>query len=287
VFDFRYHAVSLVAVFMALAIGLLLGVAIGDAGLVSSAERRVRDSLDKDIDAARADANELRSRLALRTRFENELYPQLVAGRLAGATVGLVFLGRSSDRVNRLVRDAVLPAGGRMVMVGVVREPLDRDGLASRARGTRYGALDSDPDLIEPFGVRLGIQVTQGGRLLTRVRSRLWSSFNGTLAPLSAVVVARDPSMLEGEERSAAEALERGLARGLRARDVPVVGVETTNAKPSQIPWYSDRELSSVDNLDDIAGRTSLVFTLAGAQGSYGVKATAQALLPQLVTREP
>jgi len=38
-FDFRYHALSLVSVFLALVLGLLLGVAIGDRGLVSSAER--------------------------------------------------------------------------------------------------------------------------------------------------------------------------------------------------------------------------------------------------------
>jgi hypothetical protein len=38
--NFRYHALSLVAVFLSLVIGLLLGVAIGDKGLVSSGARR-------------------------------------------------------------------------------------------------------------------------------------------------------------------------------------------------------------------------------------------------------
>ena len=36
--DFRYHALSLVAVFLALAIGIVLGVTIGDS-LLSDAER--------------------------------------------------------------------------------------------------------------------------------------------------------------------------------------------------------------------------------------------------------
>ena len=44
VFDFRYHALSLVAVFVALVLGLLLGVAIGDKGLVSSAENNMQAS---------------------------------------------------------------------------------------------------------------------------------------------------------------------------------------------------------------------------------------------------
>ena len=52
--------------------------------------------------------------------------------------------------------------------------------------------------------------------------------------------------------------------RGLRAHDVPVVGVEATDAEPSQVEWYNDHGLSSVDDLDDPIGRAALVFALAG-----------------------
>jgi hypothetical protein len=41
--------------------------------------------------------------------------------------------------------------------------------------------------------------------------------------------------------------------------------------------------MASVDDLDDIAGRMALVFTLAGADGAYGVKSTRDALLPRVV----
>jgi len=36
-FDYRYHALSLAAVLLALAVGLVIGIAIGDSSLVSSA----------------------------------------------------------------------------------------------------------------------------------------------------------------------------------------------------------------------------------------------------------
>ena len=48
-FDFRYHALSLVAVFMALVIGILLGIAIGDKGLISSARTDIEKSLRSDL----------------------------------------------------------------------------------------------------------------------------------------------------------------------------------------------------------------------------------------------
>jgi Copper transport outer membrane protein, MctB len=56
VFDFRYHALSLVSVFLALVLGLLLGVAIGDKGLVSSAEHDVRASLRGDVRKAQRES---------------------------------------------------------------------------------------------------------------------------------------------------------------------------------------------------------------------------------------
>ena len=61
--NFRYHALSLVAVFLALAIGLLLGVAIGDKGLVSSAEHDVRASLRDDVRDAQAERDDARAQL--------------------------------------------------------------------------------------------------------------------------------------------------------------------------------------------------------------------------------
>ena len=59
-----------------------------------------------------------------------------------------------------------------------------------------------------------------------------------------------------------------------------VVGVESTDTSPSQIRWFRDRRVASVDDLDQVAGRAALVFALGGATGAWGVKDSAQALLP-------
>ena len=54
-FDFRYHALSLVAVFLALGIGIVLGATLGDS-VVSEANKDVRSSLRGDVIDARNDA---------------------------------------------------------------------------------------------------------------------------------------------------------------------------------------------------------------------------------------
>ena len=97
----------------------------------------------------------------------------------------------------------------------------------------------------------------------------------------------RDPASLEGEAADRRDALEEGLVRGLREAGARTAGAETRETDPSQVPWYQDRDLSTVDNVDDTAGQAALVFVLAGAEGDYGVKDTADALLPNVAGGAP
>jgi len=273
--NFRYHALSLVAVFLSLAIGLLLGVAIGDKGLVSSAEQDVRASLRGDVRDAQAERDDARAQLQARQQFERDAYPALVGGRLAGLRIALIELGGSSDRMWNLTKDALQGSGATLASVSVIGEPLQLDELAAAARGTRYEQLIEQPDLLHPFATRVGIQFTHGGRLLRLVRRALLQQGSGTLSGADGVVVVRNTPELDGDDAETVDTFEDGLMRGLRAHDVPVVGVETTDTETSQVDWFKDHELSSVDDLDDPIGRAALVFALAGQRGSFGVKATA------------
>lgn len=273
--NFRYHALSLVAVFLSLVIGLLLGVAIGDKGLVSSAEKDVRASLRDDVREAQGQRDDARAQLQERQQFEADAYPALVGGRLAGRRIALIELGGPSDRMWNLTKEALQGSGARLASVSVIREPLQLDELAAAARGTRYEQLAQDPDLLHPFATRLGLQFTHGGRLLRLVRRDLLQQGSGALNGADGVVIVRNTPQLDGADADAVETFEDGLVRGLRAQDLPVVGVETTDAESSQIEWFKDHELSSVDDLDDPIGRAAVVFALSGERGSFGVKATA------------
>jgi hypothetical protein len=285
VFDFRYHALSLVAVFLALAVGLLLGVAIGDSGLVSSAKQDIEDSLRGDVKASRAEAADLRAQLAQHDDYERQTFPDLVAGRLAGDQIGLVFLGDSDEQITDEVRDALEPAGATLRWVGALREPPDVEQLADRAEGSPYAAMSIDPTLLSPFAHRIGVQLIQGGKLVMQERPALMQSISGELGVLDGIVVVRDPDRPEesDDQKGTTETLEDGIVSGMNRTDVPVVGVEELDTDPSQISWYRDRGLASVDSVDQLSGRAALVFTLAGADGAYGLKSSAEALLPRVV----
>jgi hypothetical protein len=275
-FDFRYHALSLVSVFMALMIGLLLGVAIGDQGLVSSAERNVRDSLRGDVRKANARSAKLARELRDRAAFEDALYPLLVENRLAGRRIGLVGLGDLPDSTIQQVRQALEGSGGRLGGVAVIAEP-PPEGAASATKGAGKPPVPAD---YTRLGRDLGAALVKGGRAVRQYRSVL-TSFSGRLDALDGVIVFHAPRTTQGDDATRTEAFESGLLEGLQAGDrARVAGVEESSTDPSQVSWFKDHRLSSVDNIDSLAGKAALVFVLLGANGAYGQKDSAQALLP-------
>jgi Copper transport outer membrane protein, MctB len=289
-FDYRYHALSLAAVLLALAVGVLIGVAIGDSNLVSSAKNGIVHDLNSEVSGARAQVEQLQDKLSDEEAFANGLYPLAVHDLLSQRSIGLVFLGDSSDRVNRLVRSSVTQAGGNVAIVIAVREPLNLQSIGRQAAGTHYANLEGDTALIERFGELVGRQLVSGGalvdqELLSRVRGGLLSAFDGQLSRLDGLVVVRaDPTDMNPEQAAAAsEAFESGLLTGVAAVGVPAVGIELTGTEPTQVTWYKGKHLSSVDNLDTPAGGAALAYTLAGAHGAFGVKPTADSLLPSTV----
>ncbi|MHB8533577.1 MAG: copper transporter [Solirubrobacteraceae bacterium] len=285
-FDFRYHALSLAAVLFALTLGVLIGIAIGDSTLLSSAKNGIVHNLNGELDEAHHQLETLQGQLHEEEAFAGGLYPLAVHELLSGRNIGLLFFGGSSDQISSLVRGAVARADGSVATVAAVREPLDLAAIDRAAAGTHYAELASQPALVERFGQLAGRQLVSGApnvgkALLSRVRSSLLSAFDGQLTRLEGLVVVRaDPPGQTPEQSEAGARFAAGVLAGATAAGVPAVGVELVGSEPSRIAWYKAQKISSVDDLDRAAGRAALVYALSGSHGSFGVKATADSLLP-------
>jgi hypothetical protein len=61
------------------------------------------------------------------------------------------------------------------------------------------------------------------------------------------------------------------------------VGVERSDSDGPQIGFFTANGLSAtVDSIDLTSGRLALAYALSGVEGDYGVKASADRLLPPL-----
>jgi Copper transport outer membrane protein, MctB len=279
----RYHATSLVAVFLALAIGILIGAEFGGDALTNT-RKDLEHSLTGNLQDARARADELNGRLASSDEFASRVYPALVRNRLAGRRIGVVALGDLPGGTSSAIEDALGPTGARLVGIGVVREPVDLRALSADLAKTRFADIRANPETLTAFGTGAGRQLVRGGTLLELVRSQLFSRASGNFGALDGVIVVRQPPEEMGPlQRTTAAQLESALMSGITGTRTPAVGVETSTTEPSSVSFFGANDLSSVDDVEMTAGQVATVFALLGAEGSFGVKGSADRLLPDLL----
>ncbi|HKB50103.1 MAG TPA: copper transporter [Solirubrobacterales bacterium] len=279
----RYHATSLMAVFLALAIGILIGAEFGGDTL-SNTRKNLEHSLAGNLQDARERADGLNQELGRANEFSSRVYPALVRDQLRGRRIGLLAFGDLPSDVYGAIGDALAPTGAHLVGVGVVREPVDTRGLAGDLAKTRFAKLARDGDTQTALGVGLGRQLVRGGTLLEPVRGHLFSRASGNFGALDGVIIVRDqPQGMGPVQRTVAGRFESGMASGITGTHTPAVGVESSEVEPSSISFFASNDLSSVDDVDLVAGQLATVFALLGAEGSFGVKSSADRLLPDLL----
>ena len=278
----RYHAASLAAVLLALAIGLLIGAGIGDEVLSSTSEDLER-SLESDLTESREREDELQAELERERTFGLRVYPALAGDRLRGEAVGVVAIGDLPEDLASEVEETVAPTGARLAKVAVVRQPPDLEGLGDEL-GERYRNVESDGTEVERLGRKLGMQLVRGGGLLSAAREQLLQRFSGQQGAVDdVIVVITPPDGLDEDEADAAARFEDGVLTGIRDTGRPAVGVELRETDPSTIPAFESHDIPSSDSLDLTSGKIAAVFALLGAEGNFGVKETADALLPDVV----
>ncbi len=280
-FDFRYHVASLAAVFLALVIGILVGVGISSGGFVSKGERRLLndkiDGLETQLDAARRRTGNLSRTQRGAATFVEESYPLLMADRLAKRRVALVFVGPVDAKLRDLVERTLVDAGaGTPLRMRAIRVPVDLEALGNSLDARPAFIRYAQPDAGRELGRRLAQELVRGGKapVWRLLASQLIEERSGNdEKPADAIVVVRS---VQPQQGLTARFL-RGLYEGLATSGVPAVGVETSDALPSAVDAFDKASLSSVDFVDTHVGRFALALLLAGARpGSYGLKPTAR-----------
>jgi hypothetical protein len=125
VIDFRYHIVSIVAIFLALAVGLVLGTTTLNPVLTKNLNSNVK-ALTADKQALRNQLSTSEQQLAHAGAFISAVQAPLISGRLAGHKVLLVAAPGSSSSLRKTMAKAVADAGGQVTgQIGITADYLD------------------------------------------------------------------------------------------------------------------------------------------------------------------
>lgn len=131
--DFRYHVVSLTAVFLALAIGVVLGSGPMHNALIGDMGGQIEE-LELAAAQAQADADSARALTTTAQKFADEAAPALLEGRLADVSVGTVATADAVAEDVAGIRDRLVQSGAT-VTAEVVVQPAwtDPDQTAFRS----------------------------------------------------------------------------------------------------------------------------------------------------------
>jgi Copper transport outer membrane protein, MctB len=292
VINLRFHIVSLVAVFLALAIGIAVGATVVDQGLVSQSQRRIA-ALDSTLQERAKTITSLRAEQADAERFAVESEPRMIRGRLALTSVLFISDGTVDVRQVAAMGTTMRSAGATVL------------GTLSIGRAL---SVSSDTDLTR---ARLALAATSNRpetiQFLLRERIIAALSSPSAESPLQPVIDAgfidrRDPDggvfptvfprntrvvFLHSPESAASPELVGAFLGRLAEAGTPVVVVGSADdavvARVRKVTSLAGR-ISSVDTLGSRAGRVATVYALEdlgrGRAGSYGVADGAERLIP-------
>jgi hypothetical protein len=317
VISLRYHIVSLVAVFLALALGIVVGSTVLQEGTVSvlrATSERVRQESERNSKENVA----LKQEQARLQSFGATVLPELVQDRLKGRSVVLVDTDKVDSGLRDGVRKVLEDAGARVD--GQITFANDRLALgadADRTAMARLLAVDAgDPEvlrgeLVKKLATRLATSTAlpqedsqRPSDMLTGLQDADFLADLKLTRPLAAgtdpfprqgtLFVLLGPSATATATALAPDAFLVPLADQVSDQTSgPVAGVEAA-AVPRETSWIvalrdnraASRRVSGIDSVDTVYGQLALVRALQGSlqqlpAGQYGIKAGASGLLPE------
>ncbi|WP_162598753.1 copper transporter [Nocardioides gilvus] len=278
--SFRTHVVTLVAVFLALAIGVVLG-----GGPLSEIGRGAEntEALQADVEKAQAEA-------AFGERFATDASAVLYTQKLEGREITVVTMPGADPSLVETLTDEIDGAGGEVVVTQELGSsfvnPTEKslvDTLGSQLMTQLpNGTVSADASTYERAGELLGFTVATRGEQTVERSAESEAVADGltgaNLLPEVASGSGRAPLVLVvlGDEVTGdgADAILGGIVRGLAAKSRGVVLAGRTTSDDSQLARLREADelgaASSVDGVETAAGRVATVLALARAYDTQG-----------------
>ncbi|WP_104525110.1 copper transporter [Blastococcus atacamensis] len=309
--DFRYHLVSLIAVFLAVALGIVIGTTALNEPIQADIEGQVAD-LEQDKRSLEDRTQELQTQLDTAEGFQEAVAPALVGGALAGRSVLLVAADEkvapeTVESVTAMIQQAGGSVSGVLRLRAEYSDPSTSTSLQNYVNGSGRPAgveLPEDGDVGAQVGSLLSqvLMTPPGGpapdtAAISSVVSGLSSldvlrQESSSVSPADyAVVLTSGEAEAEGEDAESRNAALVDLVRALDgAGSGAVVAGDGASAGENGLVGVVRADpalaaaVSTVDNIGTSVGRISTVLALgreaAGTSGKYGTGEDTQPVPP-------
>lgn len=289
--DIRYHIASIVAVFLALGLGVLIGSTIVGDDILVDQQKKLLDRLEEQFALFR----EREEHLVLENNYKDQiisnyenysqaLLPPLVRDKLADEMLAIVVTG-NTDLPSGLINSITI-AGAEVASKTIVLSNLNlADGEICSKLIDYYniGPLDEAPEVLRKHiaGSVAAVLLGQGDQgIIEFLQENDLINFTGDFSsPITGVIIVGGTNSLD---TYFAKSFDQSLIEHLLNNGIKVFGVETSQVEYSYMNDYQQNNITTIDNIDLSPGQISLVFAMEGEPGNYGIKPTAHKFMPSL-----
>lgn len=135
--DLKFYVASIMAVFLALALGILLGsVIVGQQGKPIS-EKLIK-SIEADIERVRTENQLLSRENQEMNKFLNEVYPYLIKNHLLNEKIGLVYFDSEAEGTVREVKNFLEGASAKAGLVSLDLQAFNKSDLTTTAQSLGF-----------------------------------------------------------------------------------------------------------------------------------------------------
>lgn len=293
-FDMRYHIASLVAVFFALAIGILLGTVIVDKGILVEQEKALVQRIERNISELRGENFTLREEVTAQREFAEGIIPLALKDRLAGKNVVIVSTTAAKSGIVTEVSDGLHKASATVGIITVKEDfkltPEGKESLIpylstelndGNARELILKKLVSELTAQPPMtSTTTTNPANQSADYVSKLKELGLITVESTIdRPVaSAIILGGTDSNTDPKNT------DLHMIPGFKLAGVRVIGAEVSNCKNSYIQAYQEAGIPTVDNVDQPTGIISVVYALNGSDGNFGIKESAEQLMPALIS---
>jgi hypothetical protein len=263
--DLRYHLISLISVFLALAIGILLGVAMADRGVVSDRMQAEITSIQQQLDRQHREIGKRDRQIADQEAMLERMSQVMIVDSLQGVGVALVAGPYADPNTYQAVLGDLSVAGANLTSSQTLDPP--------------------DPTEISGQGLTTPEVTTQLETNYAGVARDVLGFTGGDEESPEIVIFVGGGGIPEDAPPGTLGALkdvERRMFEVWLNADVRVIGAEPTNSGRTEVPLFQNAGIPSVVNADQPAGRAAIIecAITEDCEGTYGTKDTAAEPFP-------
>lgn len=278
----KYFVITIASIFVALGVGILIGFSVNSEKFVQKQFQQQLSLIDKNLvelkkenDRLLKEIDEYKSQINQLGKINDTLVNAYLKTCKSNAVVSLIVTSTDysyNDLIDFLRKNQIKLAR----IVKVKRTFVD----VLNNKTNDFSEYKLPEDIINTLALYAVFDMKD--ELLTKLTEKRYIEINRLSGEIADTILIAGGNTLQNDTFNA---VDRRVIEKLRSiNDLNIVGVEQSYSEINYCEKYKSMGLDTVDNVDELTGKVSLIELIRGGNGNYGTKKEANSLMPNTFT---